>query len=185
MVVVAAGNFNGEDASLRWPCNCPGVICVAATASSGDLANYSSRGGNVSISAPGGDSHAPLVMLGSADANGTTLSVRTWYGTSFATPNVAGLLALHYHSQQQAVAMPLPWDVVGAGAGMLTTVNALVPSAAPPMASVSILPPTCGPGFFRDPTSADCSPCAAGTWQATSATTWAPASFLLDRKSVV
>lgn len=53
VIIVAAGN-SLADASGFTPANCSGVITVAATDESGDLALYSNYGSTVEISAPGG-----------------------------------------------------------------------------------------------------------------------------------
>jgi serine protease len=48
-VIVAAGNSN-SDASGFWPCNCSGVVCVAAVDRYDYKASYSNYGSNVFIS---------------------------------------------------------------------------------------------------------------------------------------
>lgn len=57
VVVAAAGNdhTNGE----RFPCVCQNIICVGATTSAGNKADYINFGHNtVHISAPGGPGNA-------------------------------------------------------------------------------------------------------------------------------
>ena len=51
-VVVSAGDFG--DPHPAFPADCPGVISVAATQPSGALADYSNRGAEITIAAPGG-----------------------------------------------------------------------------------------------------------------------------------
>lgn len=51
-VVVSAGNFT--DPGPAFPADCPGVISVAAIQPGGAIADYSNRGGGVTLAAPGG-----------------------------------------------------------------------------------------------------------------------------------
>jgi serine protease len=102
-VVTAAGN-SSDRARDYLPGNCSGVINVAATNSSGDLASYSNYGQGVTISAPGGDDSS--VYFDALDTSG--LIVSTFLddadspsyglagGTSMAAPVVSGVVALMY-----------------------------------------------------------------------------------------
>ncbi len=95
-VVVAAGN-SGIDTSYSTPANCAGVITVAATDRSGDMAWYSNFGSLIEISAPGGDEiNGVLSTLN----DGTTVPgneiYAQYFGTSMATPHVSGVVSLMY-----------------------------------------------------------------------------------------
>lgn len=104
-VVVATGN---EASFLGAPANCTGVIAVSAHTRAGDIAYYSNLGIGTAfqptLSAPGGGTG--LVVTGDnstiyAPSNsGTTAPVSDSFvggkGTSFATPQVAGVAALLY-----------------------------------------------------------------------------------------
>ena len=98
-VIVAAGN-QSTNAARRSPANCNGVITVAATRRSGELAtSYSNFGASVEVAAPGGEGPEggidAIVSTNNAgfftpsDYIGWSLS-----GTSFAAPQVAGIAAL-------------------------------------------------------------------------------------------
>ncbi|WP_228301322.1 S8 family serine peptidase [Marinobacter salarius] len=81
-VVVAAGN-DTDDTANHAPANCEGVITVAATEADGDLADYSNFGDAVSISAQGSQ-----MDIFTEDGE-----ISFVYGTSFASPLVAGVIA--------------------------------------------------------------------------------------------
>ena len=92
IIVASAGNDN--DSVDHSPAGCPGVINVAAVARSGSKASYSSFGGNITISAPGGDggdfvtlSNTGTTVAGAATIAGTS-------GTSFSAPVVSGVISL-------------------------------------------------------------------------------------------
>lgn len=93
IVVVAAGNDGG---AINTPANCAGVIAVGASDRGGDLSSFSSRGGEMTLSAPGGDLGSdPIVSLSNTGA--TTPVSPTWrltIGTSDAAPQVSGTAAL-------------------------------------------------------------------------------------------
>ncbi|MDR8726440.1 S8 family peptidase [Burkholderia pseudomultivorans] len=89
-VVVAAGN-DGLSTGQDQPANCRGVISVGATDATGRRASFSNFGTDVSLSAPG------VNILSTSNAGTTTPGADTYdtdNGTSFATPQVAGVAAL-------------------------------------------------------------------------------------------
>lgn len=92
-VVVAAGN-NNRDARMESPANCRGVITVASSTAHGDRAGYSNWG-RVTLAAPGGDPSRQILSTanaGSARPGDGSYSYK--YGTSMASPTVAGVVAL-------------------------------------------------------------------------------------------
>lgn len=98
-IVVAAGN-DSDDVAAHEPANCPGVLTVASTTTAGNLARYSNRGADVTLSAPGGQ-YAPnglsdgiLVLSNAGTTTPSTDSFRNGGGTSFAAPMVSGTIAL-------------------------------------------------------------------------------------------
>jgi serine protease len=93
-VVAAAGNDGGNSTQVS-PGNCPHVIAVAASDGDGNLADYSSRGANVTLMAPGGAQTKRLPVLsdrGTTSPAGDT--VTSGEGTSFAAPWVSGTVGL-------------------------------------------------------------------------------------------
>lgn len=84
VVVAAAGNDRGMDASGYWPANMPGVLAVGATDGAGRAAfSNTTRSVALSVSAPGQDVCALTVTGDYARTS----------GTSAAAPLVSGLLA--------------------------------------------------------------------------------------------
>jgi subtilisin family serine protease len=84
VILVAAAGNGGSDGAVHYPAAYSQVIAVSALDASKSLAGYSSRGAKVEVAAPGS-------QIDSTAANGgyTVMS-----GTSMATPQVAGVLAL-------------------------------------------------------------------------------------------
>jgi serine protease len=98
MVVAAAGNGQG---AVTRPGNCRGVVAVAALNRDGFKARYSNFGAEVTLATVGGDSAGAglsdggLLSLYNAGTTeqGEGIYARS-FGTSFATPIVAGATAL-------------------------------------------------------------------------------------------
>ncbi|AFQ50287.1 S8 family peptidase [Burkholderia cepacia] len=89
-VVVAAGN-DGLSTALDQPANCRGVISVGATDATGRRASFSNFGADVALSAPG------VNILSTANSGTTTPGTDSYgpaSGTSFATPQVTGIVGL-------------------------------------------------------------------------------------------
>lgn len=102
IVVVAAGNSD-DDANQYNPASCPNVITVGAVGPDGARAPYSNYGSRIDIMAPGGNTDLD-VTIGDVTLPGGILStVKTasgklgydvLQGTSMASPQIAGLVAL-------------------------------------------------------------------------------------------
>jgi serine protease len=107
VVVVASGNDTGR--AVNAPANCPGALAVAGLRHAGTKVGYSNLGPQVAIAAPAGNcvNAAPgacLYPLVTTSDAGTSTPVASTYstgsvddaslGTSFATPIVAGSVAL-------------------------------------------------------------------------------------------
>ncbi len=93
VIVAAAGNDGGP---VNTPANCAGVIAVGASTRPGDLASFSSLGGEMTFSAPGGELGGDPILALSNTGTTTPLSP-TWrltVGTSDAAPQVSGAAAL-------------------------------------------------------------------------------------------
>lgn len=91
ILVGAAGNNNREE--RFYPASLTNVISVSATQVNDEFSNWSSYGPAVDVSAPGSS-------VGTTNCTATICPNRSWgahtyiSGTSFATPNVAGVVAL-------------------------------------------------------------------------------------------
>jgi subtilisin family serine protease len=107
IIVAAAGNFHADEVSL--PAAYPGVIAVGATGFDDFPTSYTSSGQKLNLMAPGGDftelngdhvqdalfelSIKPFRSDGSL-ANPDSFGVFPFFGTSGASPQVAGTVAL-------------------------------------------------------------------------------------------
>lgn len=97
-IIVAAGN-GPADANAYFPGNCSGVIMVAATDRQGQRTSYTNIGTVVTISAPGGETSVDSGVLSTFNSGVTTpvpggdIYVHA-YGTSMATAQVSGVVAL-------------------------------------------------------------------------------------------
>lgn len=113
VLVAAAGNETSPD--LGYPASFPGIIAVGAIGVNGNRASYSNFGRRIDVVAPGGDSNVDggvLTLSGvgvngfwqnkpeqPTDTNFASFPDRRGYyvtttGTSFASPAVAGVIAL-------------------------------------------------------------------------------------------
>jgi subtilisin family serine protease/putative cell wall-binding protein len=93
-VVLVAAAGNNRSAGHVYPASFPHVISVTATQADDEFTNWSNYGADVDVSAPGGS-------VLTTNCNRTTVSTCKYTGmhivisgTSFAAPNVAGVVAL-------------------------------------------------------------------------------------------
>jgi serine protease len=141
VVVVAAGNKN-KDASFHSPANCAGVITVAATGFNGERASYSNHDSNdgsgiqVEIAAPG-DSVLSTHNRGTTTPDPSGYDYAAMWGTSMATPHVAGIVSLMLSvnpsltpaqilSKIQTTARPFPTGTISDCTSSLGAVTATV-----------------------------------------------------------
>ena len=131
VIVVAAGGNENEDTRDVLPANCKGVMTIAATDHNGNLAAYSARGSNVTLAAPGGESHLGIFTtsdLGTLTPAGETST--GYFGTSVSTAIVSGVASLmialnpalqpnHVGKILKATAMPIANCAADCGGGLL------------------------------------------------------------------
>ncbi|WP_338413988.1 S8 family serine peptidase [uncultured Sphaerotilus sp.] len=109
LVVAAAGsladNPGGQPAEVHQPANCAGVIAVGAVDSNRQLSRYANSGTALTAMAPGGDLGTDAASIGLSEGIFSTLvnytgdgqrvaGVGPLQGSSMATPQVSGVLAL-------------------------------------------------------------------------------------------
>jgi len=102
-VVCAAGNDGpGPRDTVGWPARFDEVVAVGAVDQNGAVANFSSRGPEVDVCAPGVDVLSTYLMGQYAKLS----------GTSMATPHVAGIVALMVgHALATGEKLPAPADL--------------------------------------------------------------------------
>lgn len=92
-IVASAGN--GAGTTITRPANCNGVLAVTAHTRNGRHASYANVGAGVAISAPGGESFAPVMSTWNTGSQRPGIDTYGGMaGTSMATPAVSGVLAL-------------------------------------------------------------------------------------------
>lgn len=95
-VVVAAAGNHGSSRPF-WPAALPEVLAVGATGPDGACAEFSNRGEWVDAAAPGVDVVSSYVHLVPGNPDGRTYGCARWSGTSFAAPQIAGVVAEALH----------------------------------------------------------------------------------------
>ena len=145
-VVTASGNDSGEGLS-SYPGNCYPTINVAATGKTGKPTFYSNFGNAVDIAAPGGDycyaigSQQASGQIYSTLNDGTSAPGNATYGyelgTSMASPNVAGVVALMY----SALLRKTP--TVAKNSDLVTKMWTALSTTVTPLASTTRLQPWC------------------------------------------
>lgn len=89
LIVAAAGNEGRGTDSVLYPAKFDSVVAVSAVDEENKIANFSSRGPDVELAAPGVDVYSTLIIPFFHDYYYEYLS-----GTSMASPHIAGLAAL-------------------------------------------------------------------------------------------
>lgn len=101
LLIAAAGNSGPGNNTVGFPAKYPHVMAVSAVDSSDMIANFSSRGPEIEVCAPG-------VSVLSTTRNG---GYGTMSGTSMACPHVAGVAALAWGSHRGANNKQVRWLV--------------------------------------------------------------------------
>ena len=112
--VVAAGN-SSADACNASPSSAPAAIVVGATDINDGFASFSNFGPCVTLLAPGVNIPGPTI--------GSNTATKTWSGTSFSSPHVAGLAALYLQTHPTATpAQVRSWLVSNATPSKISSV---------------------------------------------------------------
>ncbi len=168
VVVVAAGNSAGEP--VDSPGNCTGALAVTGLRHVGTKVGFSSMGPEVAIAAPGGNcvnlSGAclyPMVSTTNAGSQAPGANTYTFgsasVGTSFATPLVAGTVALmlsvdptltpaQVRTLMQQTARPFPTTGGGAPDDVTPPPNCPVPVSGTEVLECYCSTTTCGAGML-------------------------------------
>jgi serine protease len=99
-VIVVAATGNDKRKPVNFPANCEGVIAVSAVGPNRELTTYSNIGADVDVAAPGGSGSAVIgsnvfsTDIKRIGVGPVEFTYREEYGTSMASPHVAGVAAL-------------------------------------------------------------------------------------------
>lgn len=161
-VVAAAGNEEGL--AVGTPGNCPGVIAVAALRHAGTKVGFSSLGPEVAIAAPGGncvnlegDCLYPILTTTDSGTRGPRAAAYTdardySVGTSFASPQVAGTVALMLSRNPALMPDQLRQRLQASARPFVAAPDAAVPRCRAPSAAVqdecACTVDTCGAGML-------------------------------------
>jgi serine protease len=98
VVVVSAGNDDGQNVADISPANCDNVIVAGAIARDGSLASYANVGLAVDVTAPGGDGPNPesniLTLYNSGTTSAATDELAFVTGTSYTAAEVSAVASL-------------------------------------------------------------------------------------------